>query len=75
MLYSHKWSEIQQLIVLLHMSMPHSGNALTLYERTHLGNVYFEIIFQTLNLHNFLPTTPFFSNFISLESCRRDLQN
>ena len=53
MSYSHKWSKIQQLIVRLHMSMPHGGDALTPYERTHLGNVHFEIIFQTLNFHNF----------------------
>ena len=39
--------------------MPHGGDALTPYECTHLGHVHFEIIFQILNLHNFLSTTSF----------------
>ena len=53
MSHSHKWSKSQQLIVRLHVSMSHGGDALAPYERTHLGNVDFEFVFQTLNLRNF----------------------
>ena len=73
--HSHKLSKIHHLTVRLHVFMPHGGDALAPYERAHLGNAHFEIVFRTLNLHNFWSTTPFFANFIPLESYRRELWN